>query len=190
MDRELADHGRGHELHVLTLGTSHSGAEFAGKIRTAGSNLKQSKQKAVKAGAQRAQRVFATAPGVPHTVDHKKVVVSLRMVGDDAIVRYTGAAHLVNNPTKPHLIRPKQFLGTRGSGKRVQKGASLLAAFGLDAHSGRGGIKLKDGGIRRSVMHKGTKGKHFFQHAVPVARKSAVSEMRKVAVGEATKVFK
>lgn len=120
----------------------------------------------------------------------KKVAVTVRMVGDDAIVRFTGPAHLVDRPTKAHNIFPRQFQGTRGRGKRAQKGASLLAAFGLNARSGSGGIKLRDGSVRRSVHHPGTKGKHFFELGKPIAAKSAVSEMRKVVVSEATKVFK
>lgn len=61
------------------------------------------------------------------------------------IVSYRGQAHLANNPTKAHEIRPRG--GARGrQGKRA--------------------LSTPDGAFGK-VVHPGTKGKQFFESAQP-----------------------
>lgn len=137
-----------------------------------------SNRPAVQATALAAKTIFITEAakkgvgrGVGKTVVSKRVSASYDLKGGEqdakAIVRYTGPAHLVNNPTKAHVIRPRKFVGTRGSGARAMKGAALLSIFGVDAHSaGRGGIVLPGVGVRRFANHPGTRGLRFAQKAV------------------------
>jgi hypothetical protein len=149
-------------------------AGFARKLQSAGQGVSNSQHTGLALAAAVARGALEAAPGAPRgTVAGKPVSVIDKVLGDTAYVRWKGPVHLVNNPTKSHLIQPKQFVGTRGTGKRAQKGAAFLAAFGIDAHSGRGGVVLADGGIRTAVMHPGTKGKHFFQAGAPAALKLA-----------------
>lgn len=113
------------------------------------------------------------APGVPHTVAKRKVDVKVRVLGDDRLElgwSPPGLTRIVNDPTKPHLIQPRKFVGTRGTGARARKGAAFLAVFGVDAHSSRGAVRLANGNLRRAVQHPGTRGKHFVEKGKDAAR--------------------
>lgn len=158
------------------MGKSSSIPAFLGKIDEA-SRAIASNRPAIQATAQHAKLVFigsAAASGVGRGVGRspvsKKVSARYDLRGGEqdasALVRYTGPAHLLNNPTKPHVIRSRKFAGTRGTGARARRGAGLLALFGVDASAqGRGGIVIPGVGVRRYAMHPGTKGLHFAQHA-------------------------
>lgn len=84
--------------------------------------------------------------GVGRSPISRKIGVSYDLRGGErnasAVVRYTGPAHLVNNPTKPHVIEPKR---------------------------GRG-IVIPGVGVRRSARHPGTKGLKFAQRAADRCR--------------------
>ena len=70
--------------------------------------------------------------------------------GRSVVVTYTGPAHLVNNPTKPHRIEPKRARGNRRRGR----GSSVLVI---------------NGDVRMWANHPGTRGKNFYQKARAVA---------------------
>lgn len=158
------------------MGRSSSVPQFLGKLdavtREIGSN-----RSAVQATAVAAKGIFiaeaakkGVGRGVGKTVVSKRVSASYDLKGGErdakAVIRYTGPAHLVNNPTKAHVIRPRKFVGTRSGGAKAGKAAALMSAFGLDAHSaGRGGIVIPAVGVRRFARHPGTKGLRFAQKA-------------------------
>ncbi len=177
------------------MGTSTSIPAFVGKIdkvtRAIGSN-----RPAVEATARHAKTLFvasAAAKGVGRGVGRspvsKKVSARYDLRGGEqnasAVVRYTGPAHLLNNRTAPHVIRPRRFAGTRGTGRRAQRGAALLGAFGVDAASpGRGGIVLPGVGVRRYALHPGTKGLKFAQHATDMAKRDCPKIYMRTGVTE------
>lgn len=105
------------------------------------------------------------------------------MMGNTAAVRPKGPVHLVNNPTKPHVIVRRAFVGTRGRGKKAQRGAALLAAFGVDATNYGGPLGIPGVGPRASAHHPGTHGKHFWEHAEPEAATAA----KRAAMAETVK---
>lgn len=67
----------------------------------------------------------------------KGVNVNYKLTGDSALLRMTGPVHLVNNPTKPHVVGPRR--------KRA--------------------LRFSDGRVRRRANHPGTAGKHFWEPA-------------------------
>lgn len=169
---------------------SRSPQEFVGKLNKASNAVNGAHKPAVQAGANAARDVLARAPGAPHTVAKKPVRVTARMFGNDAVVRFQGPAHLVNNPTQAHDIYPRKFVGTRGTGRKAQRGAKLLGLFGVDAHARHGGVKLADGQVRSHVHHPGTHGKRFFQAGVPGAERAAIAAIRKQVVKEVAGAFR
>lgn len=72
-----------------------------------------------------------------------------------AVVGYTGPAHLLNNPTRPHRIEPRR---PRGSATRRRRGASALVI---------------NGNVRAWANHPGTRGKRFFESAKAAAHQTA-----------------
>ena len=70
-------------------------------------------------------------------------------VNPSAVVRMTGPAHLIENPTKPHTITTKKSRNRRGG-----KAKALKTPFGP----------------RASVNHPGTKGKKPWQKGIAVAK--------------------
>ena len=72
-----------------------------------------------------------------------------------AVVRYTGPAHLVNNPTRAHRIEPRRPRGVR---TRRRRGAQALTI---------------GGNLRAWANHPGTGGKRFYQRAKIVAHQTA-----------------
>lgn len=86
----------------------------------------------------------------------------------EVVIRYTGPAHLLNNPTSPHLIAPRgSARGRRGRG------------------SGRGRRALNiEGNIRAYANHPGTKGLNFHAAAVRKAKKELPKVYRRAGVTE------
>lgn len=112
-----------------------------------------------------------------------------------AIVRYTGPAHLINNPTRQHFIGAKA-LGTRNSLRQKSRNVGTLAAFGGSNRGAFGGFRevkngkraLTIGGNARAyAFHPGTKGKRFFQDARKNAAVSAPEAFRKAQLREPLK---
>ena len=173
---------------------SSSVPQLLGKLEALSRSVGENRV-AVEAAAVVAKRAFigsAAAAGVGRGVSRSKVAGSVSARYDlrgassqsTATVRYTGQAHLVNNPTKAHDINPRAFKGTRGSGKRVQRGAALLAAFGLDArnHALGGGVITLAGHPVPTIHHPGTKGLKFAQRAKAVCAIECPKAYRKAGL--------
>lgn len=150
------------------MGVSHSVAEFTGKVRSAGTNLAAAKTPALNAGAMAAK--IEMQKGVPtylRGVGKKGAKIGVRYTlygSTKAVVRWYGPAHLLNNPNRPHQIRPK---------KRGGKKALLI-----------------NGQPVASAQHPGTKGRHFFQNAKPRARKAAGDAYNRTVRNAVTSAFK
>lgn len=102
---------------------------------------------------------------------------------DEVVVFYTGPAHLVNNPTKPHYIVAKHLAASRGAGQERARLAGAASAFGGSARGAFGALQATrttrrgtraragkraltiDSNLRAYAAHPGTKGKHFFEKA-------------------------
>lgn len=173
------------------MGTSRSAPELLGKLDRVAKAVADPRP-GITAAGKHARLLYQTEAakagvgrGVGKTKVSGKVTTRLNIAPDgrQAKVGYSGPVHLINNATKPHLIQPRKFVGTRGSGARAQKGAALLAAFGLDAHStGRGGIAIPGVGVRRAAHHPGTKGKHFAEKAKVRAVRECPKEYGKAGI--------
>jgi hypothetical protein len=160
------------------MGTSNSSAELAKKFISAGEAL-SSNRPAIEKSAQVTKAVFLTSlrqAGVKGTTPvSKKVKARYDIKGTQhasALVRYTGPAHLLNNPSRAHSIvskktgRSRRFRSTRESGV------------------GTRGAILVNGNPKAYARHPGTRGLGFFQRAKPVAAKVAPAEYRKAGVTE------
>ena len=151
--------------------------KFTKKIVDTATIVDKTQRQAVTAAAAATKVAFLAAPGAPHMVAGKRATVTYNVRDGGQVtfarVGWNGKVHLVNNRTAPHIIRPRKFVGTRGTGLRAQRAAGLLALLGVDASAGSGGIKLADGRVRRFVMHPGTSGKFFFQKGKTVAERVA-----------------
>ena len=88
------------------------------------------------------------------------------------VVTYTGPAHLVNNPTRPHMITAKGLRGSRRSRGSRATGAALVGTFGMSGAGAFGGFGGKGAkaltvgpNLRAYARHPGTSGKGFAQRA-------------------------
>jgi hypothetical protein len=143
------------------MGTSSSVGELTGKLERLAKDLNDPTA-ALNATALQAKGIFiASAAGViGRKVAGKRKAIGARYdigkrgagVGQ-AIVTYTGPAHLVNNPTRPHRIEPR-----RARGSRSRRGSSALVI---------------NGSVRAWANHPGTAGKHFFEVAKAIVTKTA-----------------
>jgi hypothetical protein len=179
------------------VGTSHSFPEFQKKIGDAAKNLRAAEKPAVIAGGKVVERTFIAtrdAMGAGGTRGASVKNTSTSSNGHPAqSVKFgpnLGWVKIMMGDVKPHWIYPRKFAGTRGKGKRAQKGAAVLGLFGVNAHAG-GGLVLPDGGVRRAVFHKGIhKKKPFPEVAQKVAQPLAAKEMQKTVLKEFGKSFK
>lgn len=114
---------------------------FAGKFEKAASTLPRAQLVAVTKCAEATKVAFVSAPGAPHTVAGKSASVGYTVkdspIGAEAVVRWRGPVHLVNNPTVPHVVEQRDFVGP---------------------------ITIPGVGFRMYAHHPGTRGKHFFEH--------------------------
>lgn len=149
------------------MGVSRTPAELAAKLGLAAQAIGDN-HLALERTAQATKKIFLASlrqSGVKGTTPiSKKVKARYDILGArqaTALVRYTGPAHLLNNPTKAHSIvsrknrRSRKWRGSRDSGVGL-KGAVLV-----------------NGQPYAHADHPGTKGKHFFERAVPVASRVA-----------------
>lgn len=144
--------------------------------------------------AQLAKQALWSAPGAPHgLVAKRKVSVGYTITeaggGFLVKVRWRGAVHLVDRDTKAHLIGRRMFVGTRGRGKRAQKGAALMSIFGLDATAHGGVIKIGEN-VRPFAHHPGTHGKHFFDKGRDSAFKQIPAANRVVMHNAVAAIYK
>jgi hypothetical protein len=117
--------------------------------------------------AHTAQLMRDTSGGRLRNVGKKgtKLSVRYKLHGNDAnpsaTVEAVGSWPILNNPTKPHEIRPR-----RGRAIRVGDG------------------------FRRSAHHPGTKGKQTWQKAKPKAAKDATAELNKTMTRAVQEAYK
>lgn len=141
------------------MGTSNSPQQLARKLDRLAKDLGDPTV-ALNATALQAKRIMeaaAAGAGVLGTkpADKRKTVgVRYNIKGKgtstpSAIVGYTGPAHLINNPTRPHRIEPRRRPGVRTR----RRGASALTI---------------GGDVRAWANHPGTRGKRFAQQAFPI----------------------
>lgn len=146
-----------------------SASQVAARLEKAGGAIRKAQLQAVKNAAlvlKNANR--AGAPARLRNVGRNGAAlgVSFRVTGGanpTAVGRATGPWPIIENNTKPHIIVPKR--------KRAG-----------------GGLRLPDGGIRRSVHHPGTRGKQLFHKSTIAGTPKAVKELHKttaLAVKEA-----
>jgi hypothetical protein len=160
------------------MGTSRTAAQFGKKINALAKEMTEQRGTANKVGVAGKQIFLAAGAGaVGRKPAGKRKIIGARydLVKDSAgrstvVVTYTGPAHLINNPTKPHRIEPRRPRGSRSR----RKGRQALTI---------------GGDLRAGADHPGTKGKNFYRKAraecvkvLPgVYGKSAITEpLRKV----------
>jgi len=147
------------------MGTSRSGAELARKLDRFGNDLNDVRLP-LNATALHVKNLFqasaASAGVLGRKPAGKRKLIGARYdykakgLGEGSVVvTYTGPAHLVNNPTRPHRIEPRRPRGVR---TRRRRGASVLVI---------------NGSPRAWANHPGTSGKHFFEKARGVAVRTA-----------------
>jgi hypothetical protein len=137
------------------MGTSSSPAELAGKLAGLAKDMADTRRP-LNAAALAAKGVFiASAAGaVGRRPQGKRKVIGARydIKGNGphatAVVYYTGAAHLLLNPTRPHRIEPRR---PRGSRTRRRRGATALTiGANVRAWANHPGTAGKDPGARRA----------------------------------------
>lgn len=145
------------------MGTSKTPDQLVKKLNDAGKAL-TSNRPAVEATCLAVKGVFTaalTTAGVRgSTAISKRVKARYDVRGETnatGLVRYTGPAHLLNNPTKPHGIVSKKNRGSRKSRSERSDGVGMTGAV------------LVNGEPRAYAQHPGTAGLHFYERAKPVA---------------------
>jgi hypothetical protein len=140
-------------------------------------SLAEARTKGLRAGAAAGKEAFLGTPGAPKRVAKKPLTVSTKVTETQAIIKWGQAARLVNDPTRPHFIRPRGSGAARDQYRRAAKGSlsksvkgMALVAFlgvvsgnqqtGLGAGIGHA-INIRGVGPRAYAHHPGTKGKPF-----------------------------
>lgn len=177
------------------MGTSTSAAQLAKKIDTFAKAVADPKPGLNAAGLAgktvfQAQAAGAGVLGSKLAGKRKPINARYDLKGQGmkaaVIVTYTGPAHLVNNPTRPHFITAKGLRGSRRSRAQRAGGAALVGTFGLSSRGAFGGFGGKGAkaltigpNLRAYARHPGTKGKGFFQRAAPIVKKQAPTVYQK-----------
>lgn len=137
------------------MGTSRSPAELAGKLHGLAQDMADTRIP-LNAAALAAKNVFiASAAGsVGRKPKGKRKAVGVRYdlkgqgMTASATVYFTGAAHLLLNPTRPHRIEPRRPRGVR---TRRRRGATALTINGsVRAWANHPGTAGKDPNARRA----------------------------------------
>jgi hypothetical protein len=139
------------------VGTSTSGAQLRAKLSRFAADVKNNKA-ALNATGMAGKDIFISAAASAGVLgkkpkDKRKLIgarYDLARGGNGVTVFFTGPAHLVNNPTRPHRIEPRKARGVRTR----RRGASALTI---------------NGDVRAWANHPGTKGKHFAAPAIRAA---------------------
>lgn len=154
------------------MGTSTSFDALAGKLERFSHEIKDARRPLNVAALEAKRTMQATAGGViGRKVAGKRRAIGVRysIFGEGsraaAIVGYRGPAHLVNNPTRAHLILPRRRPGVRTR----RRGASALTI---------------NGDVRASAHHPGTRGKKFFEKAKAIILRQAPKTYARVAMTE------
>jgi len=176
--------------------TSRSAGELAKKIHTAATVLPKELRKGVFDSSMETKRIFleeaanaGLRPGQRMSGVGKRGAawgVGFDIKGETdptSIVRFRGPVHLVNNPSRPHIIAPKVTFRQGDFGRRSRSGKSrarikasrIVAAeqlIGLltgssasgSVNFGRRAVSTPQG-PRRYAKHPGTGGKDFWTPA-------------------------
>lgn len=187
------------------MGSSRSAAELAGKIDRFTSRLSDTTPGLTAVGVAGKATFLGAAGGSigVHPVGKRKKIgarYDVRGTGFKAsvAVTYTGPAHLVNNPTKPHYIAARRLGRARGRGDRAFAASAQRFASG----SGRGALGGFNGGrgakaltigpnLRPYAFHPGTSGKGFARPAkAAVAKQSPAVYTRAGITGPLKGVFR
>lgn len=183
------------------MGTSTSAAQLAGKLDRYARDMADTRVP-LDATALHVKRLFegsaASAGVLGRTPAGKRKKIGARYdhVRDapgrgQVVVAYTGPAHLLNNPTRPHFIGARR-LGSRRRLSRISGRVGATAAFG-GSNAGAFGSLLgatrttRSGAVRSTgaaaltiganlrayAFHPGTRGKGFFQRARTAAEATA-----------------
>lgn len=178
------------------MGTSRTPGEFIGKIRAAENRLHNFDRKSVLPVADAVKQVFTASAASAGLRRGSKIAnrpwrgVYVRNSGTQNLaVGYAAPAHLVNNKTRRHVIGAKK-LGTRRTiASRVAAGKGLKVndkRFGSTVlHWGGAG-----GPFARYVQHPGTRGKQFYEKALPPAEARARVEFQRGVNRTLAAVFK
>lgn len=176
------------------MGTSTSGAQMAGKIDRLARDLREVRVP-LEATALEGKKIFqaaaASSGALGRGMQGKRKLIGARYdlkprgLGQGmAIITYTGPAHLLNNPTRPHVIVARRLGATRRSRASAARQRDVTLAFGGSARGlfgaalaatrttrsgavrSNGALALTIGGdLRAYARHPGTRGKRFFQRA-------------------------
>jgi hypothetical protein len=137
------------------VGVSYSPEEFAAKMeRTIMAVDTAATASTVAAAALIKGGIETVAPATLRNVGKgAKLTVRSVVTKSTAVLTGMGPWGIIEGPTKAHRIGPHKYRGGRRGG----------------------GVVLPDGGVRSSVQHPGTKGKHPFQQGaeatIPAAAK-------------------
>jgi len=185
------------------VGTSTSAREFAGKLDRLAKAVNDPAVP-LEATALAGKRIFeaqaARAGVLGRKVAGKRKAIGARydmakasrQAGSAvAVITYTGPAHLVNNPTRPHVIVARRLGATRRSRSRAARERDVTLAFGGSAaglfgsvlaatRTTRSGAERSNGAraltiggsLRAYARHPGTRGKDFYSGAKTVAERT------------------
>ena len=181
--------------HRLTLGTSTSAAQLGSKFAAFGMALADVGPALNRVGMS-GKDIFATERSrviTGSTPVSSKIRERYDLRQREVMIRYTGPAHLINNPTSRHFIGAR-MLGTRSSLRNKSRNVGTIAAFG-GSNRGAFGHFMQDvdfnrygsqrqqavkgtlrrrkgkraltigGNARAYAFHPGSPGKQFFQKA-------------------------
>ena len=172
------------------MGTSTSAAQLATKFTRLAVGLADNKPALIKTGmagkdiyAQARKRKVSGSTPIS-----KKVKERFDLRPGEVIIRYTGPAHLLNNPTAPHFIASKKLGGSRRSRSARASRIGAMAAFGgsnRGAFGGKGrGALTINGSLRAYAFHPGTKGLKFHDDAKREAYRKLPDVYRKAGLTE------
>lgn len=180
------------------MGTSSSAAEFSRKIVKAATVTQTRSKMSVQQGALTAKTIVvaeASSKGLTpgSRIAGAKWGVSYALKGFNnptALLKVTGAFHLVESDTRPHQIyRKGRRVKGRGS-SRINKAQGLAEVFGGKGAYTGGSLKLADGSFRKVVHHPGTKGKNIWGAAKPKIQRAIPEVMSRHIIGGWREAFR
>lgn len=148
------------------MGTSTSVAQFTGKLDKLATEM-ANVQAPLEATAFRGKQIFLAAAASAGVLGAKpagkRKLIGARYdtknrksntLGEgQVVITYTGPAHLVNNPTRAHVILPRRRPGVRTRRKQAARALTI------------------NGDLRARANHPGTRGKHFYEKAKAICEK-------------------
>jgi hypothetical protein len=187
------------------MGVSHSAAELGAKLKQAENVLGDAgTRKSLGPVADRVRGVMLRSAAGAGLRPGSKIAgrpwrgVYVRNEGTKNLaVGYASPAQLVNNKTRAHLIGARK-LGTRKAISKRVTGASLVSALtGTNVAASfrprditKGAKALHFGGTFAAyVRSPGTRGKRFFEKAIPQAQKEGADEMGRTVNRALTRIF-